>query len=147
MAKDKKYVKFLVSPTGAFGLAYNADDVGELEDLRAAEVVEAGYAQYCDAEGKLITVGVTSAKDDASDLKALTAKAVGFGIEVPKNATAKQVQTLIDESHAKALEDLKTLRETNVKTNDPAKESAAAGAKELKPENAADKGAADSEKA
>jgi hypothetical protein len=39
-------VKFLLSPTGKFGLAYSAGEVGEFEEKQAAELVEAKYAEY-----------------------------------------------------------------------------------------------------
>ncbi|WP_202703149.1 hypothetical protein [Flavobacterium sp. UGB4466] len=35
--------KFLLSPTGRFGLAYNAGESAELESKQAAELDEAGY--------------------------------------------------------------------------------------------------------
>jgi len=42
-----KKIKFLLSPTGKFGLAYNAGDVVEgFEDKQAAELVDAAYATY-----------------------------------------------------------------------------------------------------
>lgn len=145
--KEKRYVKFSVSPTGAFGLGYNAGDVGYLDGEQADEIVTSFYGQYCDEDGNLSDGGKSTGKKDTGDIKALTAKAVGFGIDVPATATAEQVQTLIDNSHTEALKELKTLRGATVKTNDGAKESAAAGAKESKPENAADKAAGTSEKA
>jgi len=53
MAKNKikdgtKEIRFLLSPTGVFGLAYNADDVAVLNEDQAAELVNAGYARYTD---------------------------------------------------------------------------------------------------
>ncbi|MBF4484427.1 hypothetical protein [Flavobacterium sp. CSZ] len=35
--------KFLLSPTGRFGLAYNAGELAELEEKQAKELDEAGY--------------------------------------------------------------------------------------------------------
>lgn len=45
-----KNVKFTESPTGRFNLGYNVGDIVPLEDKQAAEVVEAGYGYYVDAE-------------------------------------------------------------------------------------------------
>jgi hypothetical protein len=39
-------VKFLLSPTGKFGLGYSAGEVGEFEEKQATELVEAKYAEY-----------------------------------------------------------------------------------------------------
>lgn len=39
-------VKFLLSPTGAFGLGYNEGEEAELEAKQASELVELGYAEY-----------------------------------------------------------------------------------------------------
>lgn len=45
--KSKKVkVKFLLSPTGKFGLGYSAGEEGELEEKQAAELVDAKYAEY-----------------------------------------------------------------------------------------------------
>ena len=45
--KSKKVkVKFLLSPTGKFGLGYSAGEEGEFEEKQAAELVEAKYAEY-----------------------------------------------------------------------------------------------------
>jgi len=50
MAKEKKTtgkkIRFLLSPTGAFGLAYNAGDEAEIDTAQADELVDAGYAQF-----------------------------------------------------------------------------------------------------
>lgn len=43
--KTKK-VKFLLSPTRKFGLAYSFGEEGEFEEKQAAELVEAKYAEY-----------------------------------------------------------------------------------------------------
>ena len=49
MAKERKVkVRFLLSPSGTFNLAYNVGEEGSLEEKQAAEVVEAGYAEYVD---------------------------------------------------------------------------------------------------
>ena len=39
-------VKFLLSPTGKFGLGYSAGEEGEFEEKQAAELVDAKYAEY-----------------------------------------------------------------------------------------------------
>lgn len=39
-------VKFLLSPTGKFNLAYNEGEVAEFEEKQAAELVEANYAEF-----------------------------------------------------------------------------------------------------
>lgn len=39
-------VKFLLSPTGKFGLGYSAGEEGEFNENQATELVEAGYAEY-----------------------------------------------------------------------------------------------------
>jgi len=38
-------IKFLLSPTGKFGLGYNVDEEGILPELQATELIEAGYAE------------------------------------------------------------------------------------------------------
>lgn len=55
MAKDKKAptskevgvikIKFLLSPTGKFNLAYNVNEIASLPELQATELIEAGYAE------------------------------------------------------------------------------------------------------
>lgn len=55
MAKDKQTptskevgvlkIKFLVSPTGKFNLAYNVNEIADLPKLQATELIEAGYAE------------------------------------------------------------------------------------------------------
>lgn len=42
----RKKVKFLLSPTGRFGLGYSAGEEGEFEEKQAAELVESKYAEY-----------------------------------------------------------------------------------------------------
>lgn len=37
-------IQFTKSPTGAYGLAYNAGDMAELEEKQAKELMEKGYA-------------------------------------------------------------------------------------------------------
>ena len=39
-------VKFLLSPTGKFGLGYSAGVVGEFEENQSTELVEAKFAEY-----------------------------------------------------------------------------------------------------
>jgi hypothetical protein len=39
-------IKFLLSPTGKFNLAYNEGEVAEFEEKQAAELVEAKYAEF-----------------------------------------------------------------------------------------------------
>ena len=47
VTKEKKLkVKFKVSPTGKFGLAYNVDEIGSFNEAQAAELVESGYAEF-----------------------------------------------------------------------------------------------------
>jgi len=44
--KEKKLkVKFKVSPTGKFGLAYNVGESGSFNEAQANELVESGYAE------------------------------------------------------------------------------------------------------
>jgi len=109
--KSKKFVKFLVSPTGAFNLAYSAGEVAEIDEDQAKEVVGAAYAQYTNSKGEPLDGGesVAAAKDAAAELKAVTTKAKGFGIEVPKDATSDEINKLIDDSHTNALAEVKTL--------------------------------------
>ena len=38
-------VKFLICPTGKFGLAYSKGDEAELKEVLVAELVESGYAE------------------------------------------------------------------------------------------------------
>lgn len=42
----KVKVKFKVSPTGKFGLAYNVDETGSFNSAQANELVESGYAEF-----------------------------------------------------------------------------------------------------
>ena len=42
----KVKVKFKVSPTGKFGLAYNVDETGYFNSAQATELVESGYAEF-----------------------------------------------------------------------------------------------------
>lgn len=47
VAKEKKLkVKFKVSPTGKFGLAYNVGESGSFNEAQATELVESGYAEF-----------------------------------------------------------------------------------------------------
>jgi len=39
-------VRFLLSPTRKFGLAYNVGEVGSFEEKQATELVEAFYAEF-----------------------------------------------------------------------------------------------------
>jgi hypothetical protein len=41
----KLKVKFLLSPTGKFGLGYNVDEVASFPKIQATELIEAGYAE------------------------------------------------------------------------------------------------------
>ena len=51
MAKVKKVkVKFLVSPTGLYGLAYNAGDDASLPKTQAEEIVENKHAVFLTKE-------------------------------------------------------------------------------------------------
>jgi predicted transcriptional regulator YheO len=43
--KEKK-LKFKVSPTGKFGLAYNVGESGAFNEAQANELVESGYAEF-----------------------------------------------------------------------------------------------------
>lgn len=46
MAKPKtKKIKFLLSPTGKFNLAYNVEEVAELPVEKADALIEAKYAE------------------------------------------------------------------------------------------------------
>lgn len=38
-------IKFLLSPTGKFQLAYNVGEVAKINELQANELIEAGYAK------------------------------------------------------------------------------------------------------
>ena len=38
-------VKFLLSPTGKFNLAYNVGEIAKINALQANELVDAGYAE------------------------------------------------------------------------------------------------------
>lgn len=45
-AKEKSVkVKFVLSPTGRFGLGYNPGETASLLELQANELIEAGYAE------------------------------------------------------------------------------------------------------
>jgi hypothetical protein len=39
-------IKFLLSPTGKFSLAYNVGEEAQINELQANELVEAGYAEF-----------------------------------------------------------------------------------------------------
>jgi hypothetical protein len=43
---DLVLIRFLLSPTGKFGLGYSAGEEGEFEEKQATELVEAKYAEY-----------------------------------------------------------------------------------------------------
>lgn len=49
MAKQNKSntvkVRFIKSPTGAYGLGYNVDDVHEFDSKQAEEMIETGHAE------------------------------------------------------------------------------------------------------
>lgn len=38
-------IKFLLSPTGKFGLGYNVGEVGEFPEAQATELIKAKYAE------------------------------------------------------------------------------------------------------
>ncbi len=45
--KEKtKKIKFILSPTGKFGLAYGVDEIVEMNANQANEIVESGYAEF-----------------------------------------------------------------------------------------------------
>jgi hypothetical protein len=45
--KEKKAkIKFILSPTGKFGLAYGVDEIVEMNANQANEIVGAGYAEF-----------------------------------------------------------------------------------------------------
>jgi hypothetical protein len=45
--KEKKSkIKFILSPTGKFGLAYGVDEIVEMNANQANEIVESGYAEF-----------------------------------------------------------------------------------------------------
>lgn len=56
MAKSKSSdlvnVKFLLSPTGRFGLGYSIGEQGQFSAEQAAELVESGYAVVVDAKAE-----------------------------------------------------------------------------------------------
>ena len=45
-AGKTKNIRFLLSPTGRFGLGYSVGDEAPIETKQAAELVDAGYARY-----------------------------------------------------------------------------------------------------
>lgn len=47
VTKEKKLkVKFKVSPTGKFNLAYNVGETALFNEAQATELVESGYAEF-----------------------------------------------------------------------------------------------------
>ena len=40
-----KLIKFIKSPIGAFGLAYTANEIAEIEDTQADELISLGFAE------------------------------------------------------------------------------------------------------
>ena len=44
ITKKTLKVKFIVSPTGAYNLAYNVNEEAELPELKAQELIDAKYA-------------------------------------------------------------------------------------------------------
>lgn len=45
-----KTIKFIKSPIGAYGLAYAVGTTGEFETNQANELVENGFAEFCESE-------------------------------------------------------------------------------------------------
>ncbi|MCO6149063.1 hypothetical protein [Flavobacterium sp. NRK1] len=134
-------VTALCSLSGKYKLPYDKGQVLEIEEKQALELISNGDAVAAGQFGK-----AEEKNNKAAVLAGLILKAGGFGIEVPADATAEQVQGLIDESHANALAELNKLRGLTVVTNDQEKEAAAQAGKKQESENTADKGAAGAEK-
>lgn len=144
MAKNKeklegREIEFLISPTGAFNLGYNAGDTAvlgnkELED----ELTKLGYARYTDdaANAASENVDLKKLQDENTQLK----KAVeGYVTEIDN------LKIVVSEKENSIAE----LKSSTVKTNDTAKEAAAANVKAHSgnADNTSDKGAATAEKA
>lgn len=47
-----KKVRFILSPTGLYGLGYNIGDVAEFETKQADELIESGYAVPAENKAK-----------------------------------------------------------------------------------------------
>jgi len=46
-SKEKKSkIKFILSPTGKFGLAYGVNEIVEMNANQADEIVDSGYAEF-----------------------------------------------------------------------------------------------------
>jgi len=126
MAKKKetegqKEIRFLLSPTGLFGLGYNAGDTAFVDEAQAAEIVEAGYARYTDDAENAATTTV--------DVKALQAE----NADLKKTISEKDTE----------IQNLKTSLE--VKTNAPDKETNVKNIKVNEAENATNKAATTAE--
>jgi hypothetical protein len=55
-------IKFLVNPTGQYGLAYFKDDEAEVADALASVIVEDGNAEYVGEDGEPTAPKVVSKK-------------------------------------------------------------------------------------
>lgn len=59
-------VKFVLSPTGRFGLGYNIGDEVPFSEEKAAELVESGYAEYVKG-GKKTTAAEETADSEETE--------------------------------------------------------------------------------
>ncbi|KQS45918.1 hypothetical protein ASG38_15015 [Flavobacterium sp. Leaf359] len=62
-----KKVRFILSPTGLYGLGYNIGDVAEFEAKQADELIESGYAEPAENKaGKVKAETPENAADKAA---------------------------------------------------------------------------------
>jgi len=105
--EGKKEIRFLLSPTGVFGLGYSAGDTAVLDEGRAGELVEAGYARYTD--------DAENAATETADVKALQAE----NAELKKGVTAygneiESLKKVIQDKDAEIAELVEALKNSNL---------------------------------
>ncbi len=132
----KKRVKFLVSPSGRYGLGYNADDVVELPAKQADEILKNGDAVLVDENGEALE---QDGKDELDSLKVA-------------NEVLENNNRVLQEENEMLKKENETLKAAQSPVTDPEnvseKEAAAKAVKNAPAgQTATDKGVATAEKA
>lgn len=84
-----KKIKFTVSPTGKFGLAYNVGETGSFETKQAEELIEAGYAVPAGkSDSEKAAEKATAAEKAAAEKLALDKAAEADAAEKAEKAAA-----------------------------------------------------------
>lgn len=91
MAKDKKTkrIRFVLSPTGVFKLAYNVGEEAVLEEKQADTLIEAGYARLVGADGNMVDNAKTT--DLQTQLDAEKAKSAQLQTELDAEKDANRI--------------------------------------------------------